>query len=137
MKTIRRKTPTEESFLLWINGHPESFHSLDEQKFYQFAKCIFSYGARKWLDKSYFKSRILEIRPYFQLDNIDEFYNRLLILKKYKESYKLERVTNFLDGSGYVQRQVICNEIREVIITREEFENGGITTKEFKNRIKL
>lgn len=136
MKIIKHKTPTEESFLLWIKGHPESFHSLDERRFYQFAHCIFSYSAKKWLEKSYFKSRILKIKPDFLLNYIDEFYNRLCIIKEYRKSWTLTGITTCLDGDGYVQRQVIDNEIMEVAITRDEFEMHGITTKEFKNRIK-
>ena len=67
--------------------------------------------------------------------NIDEFYNRLLILKKYNESWRLDRITTCLDGEGYVQRQVIDNEIIEVIITEKEYNHNGITEKEFRSRM--
>ena len=43
---IRHKTPTEECFLEWMTNHPESFHELDERRFYQFANCVFSYNAK-------------------------------------------------------------------------------------------
>lgn|GEM_PF-1861016 len=135
MKIIKHKTPTEECFIFWIKNHPESFHSLDERRFYQFAHCVFSYNSKKWLNKEYFKKRILELKPHFQMNNIDEFYNRLLILKNYNESWKLGYVTTILDEEGYIQRQVIDNEIREVSITKDEYNHNGISKKDFINRL--
>ena len=55
---IRHKTPTEECFLEWMTNHPESFHELDERRFYQFANCVFSYNAKSWLNSEYFRKRI-------------------------------------------------------------------------------
>lgn len=72
MKIIRHRTPTEECFLVWINNYPETFHVLSEKNFYQFAHCVFSYRSIKWLDKNYFKTRILELKPHFQPCNIDK-----------------------------------------------------------------
>lgn len=69
------------------------------------------------------------------MNNIDEFYNRLLILKNYNESWKLEYITTILDEEGYIQRQVIDNEIREVIITKDEYNHNGISKKDFINRL--
>lgn len=135
MKIIRHKTPTEECFLVWMNNHPESFHALDEQLFYQFAQCIFSYGATKWLNKSYFKHRILEINPKFLLENIDEFYNRLLTIKNFNDNWKLNTITTCEYGEGFIQRQVVNNRIEEVVITEIEYNCGGLTTKEFKKRL--
>ncbi len=105
MTIIRHKTPTEECFLEWMTNHPESFHELDERRFYQFANCVFSYNAKSLLNSEYFRKRILEIKPYFQKKYIDEFYNRLLILKKYNEVRKLDCITIVLDGDKYIQRQ--------------------------------
>ena len=105
MTIIRHKTPTEECFLEWMTNHPESFHELDERRFYQFANCVFSYNAKSWLNSEYFRKRILEIKPYFKKKYIDEFYNRLLILKKYNEVRKLDCITIVLDGDKYIQRQ--------------------------------
>lgn len=135
MKMIRHKTPTEECFLTWMNNHPESFHGLDERLFYQFAQCIFSYRAKKWLNKSYFKHRILEIKPTFLLENIDEFYKRLLIIKNFNDNWKLNTVTDCEYGDGFIQRQVVNNKIEEVVITESEYNRGGLTTKEFKKRL--
>ena len=135
LKIIRHKTPTEECFLSWITNHPESFHELDERRFYQFTHCVFSYNAKSWLNKEYFRKRILELKPNFQINNIDEFYNRLLILKKYNESWKLDCITTILDDDGYIQRHIINNAIREVIITEDEYNHNGISKKEFINRL--
>ena len=135
MKNIRHKTPTEESFLIWMSNYPESFHDLDDQRFYRFARCIFSYNAKRWLNKEYFTKRILELNPNFQLDNIDEFYKQILISKKYNESTKLDCIGIDLNGDGYVQRQFINNEINEVTITKDEFFNKGISKKEFVARL--
>lgn len=135
MKIIRHKTPTEECFLTWMNSHPESFHALDEKLFYQFAQCIFSYRAKNWLNKTYFKSRILEINPRFLLENIDEFYNRLLIIKNFNDSWRLNTITTCDYGDGFIQRQVVNNRVEEVAITESEYNGGGLTTKEFKERL--
>lgn len=135
MTVIRHKTPTEECFLLWMNNHPESYHSLGERLFYQFAQCVFSYRVKKWLNKSYFKHRILEINPKFLPENIDEFYNRLLIIKNFNDNLKLNAVTTSEYGDGFIQRQVVNNRIEEVVITPSEYNRGGLNTKEFKKRL--
>lgn len=135
MTIIRHKTPTEECFLSWLNNYPESFHPKDEQIFYEFAHCIFSYNVKNWLDKDYFSKKILELKPNFQIDNIDKFYNRLLILKEYNEFQKLPLISIITENDGFVQRQVINNKIREVAITEDECNNGGISKKEFVNRL--
>lgn len=135
MTIIRHKTPTEECFLSWLNNYPESFHPKDEQRFYEFAHCIFSYNVKNWLDKDYFSKKILELKPNFQIDNIDKFYNRLLILKEYNEFQKLPLISIITENDGFVQRQVINNKIREVAITEYECNNGGISKKEFVNRL--
>lgn len=136
MKLTRHKTPTEESFILWMSNNPESFHELDEKRFYQFARCIFSYSATKWLEKEYFKERILKLTPSFKINNIDIFYSRLVILQEYHEAWKINSIAQYIEGNGYTQRQVIDNEIVEVPITEEEYKNNGICLKEFRDRLK-
>lgn len=136
MQNIRHKTPTEESFVVWMGNYPETFHALGERLFYQFAHCVFSYGAKKWLDKSYFKRRILKINPNFNLENIDVFYNRLLILRDYNDSYRLESITTSDHNDGFVQRQVIDDKIESVVITESEFLSGGLNKKDFMERLK-
>ena len=96
---------------------------------------MFSYNSKKWLNKEYFKKRILELKPHFQINNIDEFYNRLLILKNYNEPWKSGYITTILDEEGYIQRQVIDNEIREVSITKDEYNHNGISKKDFISRL--
>lgn len=75
------------------------------------------------------------MKPNFQIDNIDKFYNRLLILKEYNEFQKLPLISIITENDGFVQRQVINNKIREVAITEYECNNGGISKKEFVNRL--
>lgn len=135
MTIIRHKTPTEECFLSWLNNYPESFHPKDEQRFYEFAHCIFSYNVKNWLDKDYFSKKILELKPNFQIDNIDKFYNRLLILEKYHKFHKLPLISIIPEEDGLFQHHVIDNELKKVAITEDECNNGGISKKEFVNRL--
>lgn len=132
---VRHKNPTEESFLTWMNNFPESFHPFDEKRFFIFAHCIFSYNSKKWLDKDYFIKRILEIKPYFLIENIDIFYDKLMDLKEYEYCSHLQPI-EILEGKGFEQIQVISNKIKRVRISEDEFNHNGISKKEFINRIK-
>lgn len=87
------------------------------------------------MNKSYFKRRILETNPNFLQENIDKFYECLLIIKDFNDNRKLNTVTYCDYGDGFSQRQVIKNKIEEVDITESEYNCGRITTKEFKNRM--
>lgn len=69
------------------------------------------------------------------MNNIDELYNRLLILKNYNEFWKLGYITTILDEEGYIQQHIIDNEIREVSITKDEYNHNGISKKDFINRL--
>lgn len=90
---------------------------------------------KKWLDKDYFIKRILEIKPYFLIENIDIFYDKLMDLKEYEYCSHLQPI-EILEGKGFEQIQVISNKIKRVRISEDEFNHNGISKKEFINRIK-
>ena len=113
MGTIH-KNPTEESFIIWLSNHPESFHQLDMQRFYTFVRNVMSYHSKRWFDKNYFQSQIKLHIPAFNDENINYFYERLLICRDYYESFK----TPWIDirGYGWVERRVINHKIQDTPI---------------------
>jgi hypothetical protein len=90
------RNPTEESFIAWITQCPESFHPLDMKRFYVFANNVNSYKSILWLDKKFFEEQIKLHNPNFCEENIDLFYERLLVCHEYHHSYK----TPLLDDGG-------------------------------------
>lgn len=98
------KNPTEESFIAWVTNNPESFHPLDMKRFYTFAHNVFSYRSKRWLDKSFFQKQIKLHSPMFKQENIDLFYERLLICKEYHYSYKTQLIDD--DGSEWYEIRV-------------------------------
>ena len=80
------RNPTEESFIRWIENHPESFHALDMKRFYTFAKNVNVYHSKRWLNENYFRTQILLHSPNFSEKNIDYFFNALLMCRDYHHS---------------------------------------------------
>ncbi len=74
---IHHRKPVEESFILWMNESPESFHALDMKRFYVFVKSVYAYHAKRWKDFSFFRAKIKEKRPTFSEENITRFYDKL------------------------------------------------------------
>ena len=77
MGVIFHKNPTEESFIIWMDNFPESFHWCDMKRFIQFSKTIIKYNSEKWLEYNYFYKRIIQISPNFKEENILFFYEKL------------------------------------------------------------
>jgi hypothetical protein len=113
MGTIHRN-PTEESFIIWLSNFPESFHPLDMQRFYTFAKNVNTYGAKRWFNKKYFKSQIRLHIPNFDEDKIDCFYERLLICREYYNSFKTPLID--INAGEWRERKVINHKIVDVTI---------------------
>lgn len=122
---IVHKNPTEESFIIWLSNYPESFHPLDMQRFYTFVKNAISYHSKRWFNKSYFESQIKLHVPTFNNDNIDYFYERLLICRDYHESL----ITPLVDSNGdeWCERKVIKHKIEDTPINdiKQYFSKGG------------
>ena len=122
---IVHKNPTEESFIIWLSNHPESFHPLDMQRFYTFVKNVISYHSKRWFNKKYFVSQIKLHVPTFDEDNIDYFYERLLICRDYHESF----ITPLIDNNGdeWCERKVIKHKIEDTPIDdiKQYFSIGG------------
>jgi hypothetical protein len=113
MGTIHRN-PTEESFIIWLSNYPESFHPLDMQRFYTFVKNAISYHSKRWFNKDYFESQIRLHVPMFDDNNINYFYERLLICRDYHASFK----TPLIDSRGdkWRVRKVINHKIKDTPI---------------------
>lgn len=113
MGTIHRN-PTEESFIIWLSNYPESFHPLDMQRFYTFVKNAISYHSKRWFNKDFFESQIRLHVPTFDDNNINYFYERLLICRDYHASFK----TPLIDSRGdkWRERKVINHKIKDTPI---------------------
>ncbi|MEN9852133.1 MAG: hypothetical protein RI996_76 [Candidatus Parcubacteria bacterium] len=75
------KKPTEESFINWINGYPETYHPADRDRFYTFVKTVCRYNSSNWKNGDFLKKKILEIKSNFnknKLENILEEYESLI-----------------------------------------------------------
>ncbi len=108
MSSVHRN-PTEESFIIWLSHFPESFHPLDMQRFYNFAHNVNSYCSKRWLDKSYFEEQIRLHQPNFKQENVELFYERLLICRDYFESFKTPLV--YGDGTQWCEVKVVNHKI--------------------------
>jgi len=113
MGTIHRN-PTEESFIIWLSNYPESFHFLDMQRFYTFAKNAISYHSKRWFNKDFFASQIRLHVPAFNEKNINYFYDRLLICKDYHDSFKTPLID--IRGDKWYERKVINHTINDTPI---------------------
>lgn len=111
---IIHKNPTEESFIIWLSNHPESFHSLDMQRFYTFAKNVNSHHAKRWFDKRYFKSQIRLHIPKFEDVNIDYFYEQLLVCRDYHNSVKTPLID--INDDKWYERTVMEHAIKDEYI---------------------
>lgn len=114
---ILHKNPTEESFIIWLSGYPESFHPLDMKRFYTFVKNVISYHSKRWLNKEYFKSQIKFHIPTFDEENINHFHNILEICRDYHQSRRTPLIDD--DGNEWYERKVINHKIVD-IATRSE-----------------
>lgn len=108
---IVHRNPTEESFIVWMSNYPESFHFLDMKRFYTFAKNVNSYHAKRWFDKKYFRKQIKLHNPNFSENNIDYFYEHLLMCRDYHKSVKTATV-DLYDGK-WIERRVINHKITD------------------------
>ncbi len=61
---IHNKHPIQQSYNNWINNFPESFHPLDMDRFYVFAKTVHQYSRKKdyiyWLNTKLSKTNMTE-----------------------------------------------------------------------------
>ena len=130
----RHKNPIEETFLVWINNFPDSFHPLDIKRFYRFVKTILRYSRKnKWKEFEYFKNRILEIKPKFSEENIEYFYRKMQEFASYDKESHLHPITLKIDDNlSYNQINVINNKIITTSITEEEYVAGGRKISEVK-----
>ena len=74
---IRHCNPVEESFILWMNGCPESSHSLDMERFYRFVRSVYAYHAKRWERYSVFRKEVKRRILTFAEDLIESFYDKL------------------------------------------------------------
>ena len=125
MVVVRYKNQTEYAFLCWIGSYPESFHPLDMQRFYTFAKCVARYRSQKWKNFNHFRDAILKHKPHFDPENIDRFYDLLIKLVEFHGTPAIESVGMRKGGHGYKQVGVKNGEIYEINITEAEYMSGG------------
>jgi hypothetical protein len=85
MSLFRIKNPVEYSFFQWMNSSPDSGHWADKERFLSFVKTVCRYKASKWKNRSYLKKKILENKPHFDkefLENLLDLHLNLLEFHK-------------------------------------------------------
>lgn len=137
MAVVRYKNQSEYAFLIWMNNYPESFHPLDMQRFYVFAKSVARYRGKKWLNHSYFKNRVLKHTPHFNEDDIESFWEKLCELVEFHRVspmpvIDLEVTASGKTRSGTYQRGVKNGKFYEVEISEGEYFKGGASKKTLK-----
>ncbi|HOI16244.1 MAG TPA: hypothetical protein PK036_07850 [Geobacteraceae bacterium] len=81
MSLFKIKNPVEYSFIQWMNNFPDSGHWADKERFFRFVKTVSRYKALRWKNANYLKKRILDRKPNFDadfLENILDLYSTLL-----------------------------------------------------------
>ncbi len=144
MAVVRYKNQSEYAFLIWINNHPGSFHSLDTERFHVFVKTVARYRSKKWQDYSYFKKRVLDHAPKFGENNIDIFHSKLEELLRFYKACPIPTVS--LEELGSIkknspksilfQRGVKDGKSYIVEISEQEYYSGG-ASKETLKKAKL
>lgn len=127
MALIRFKNQCDYAFLDWMGNHPNSAHSLDEERFYQFAKSVAVYRSQKWLQYDHFEKSILAHLNYFDPDKIERYWSRLHDLVSFHKVGPVPTsiVTND-ERYGTYQAGVKDGKMYEIPISREEFLKGGV-----------
>lgn len=79
---VHNKHPIEQSFRVWINNYPESFHPLDMERYYAFVKCVCRYSRREkgynWL-----KEKIEKSGKGMGARNIEFYCHKFMELQKF------------------------------------------------------
>jgi hypothetical protein len=69
---VKYKNPTEYSFYIWMRNYPESSHWADTERFCKFVKTVCVFNAKKWKDVNYLEKRILDEKPNFDPENLQD-----------------------------------------------------------------
>jgi hypothetical protein len=134
MAIIIYKNTCEYMFLIWISQYPESFHPLDMERFYIFAKNVARYRAAKWLNYSYFKEKILLANNNFNSKNIEVFHEKLLELVEFHKAGIDEYMNGHFDKrEGYFQKGVKNGKIYEIAISKKEYHEGKANKNSLKS----
>lgn len=119
------KKPTEESFINWMNGFPETYHQCDEERFYKFVKTVCRYNSSKWKDSYFLKKKILKIKPNFNQEKLEDFAEQYESLIRFYDTSYLSNVedrsseNDIVDMNHYYEVDVIKYKIirtkREIV----------------------
>ena len=96
MGLIRTKTPIECAFYYWINNHPESYHSLDMQRFYVLVKTVKRYS-RKAKSGQWLRNKIKQSKKPMQEEGISYFCNLFKTLLEYDKAYPISLCSSTKD----------------------------------------
>ena len=72
MALVKYKNPVVYGFQIWMANHPESTHPLDRERFLEFAKNVCRYNAKRWKDVDFLEKQILEVKPTFDPDRLEQ-----------------------------------------------------------------
>lgn len=81
------KQPVEYSFIQWINNYPDSGHWKDEERFFCFVKTVCKYNASRWEKTDFLKNKILEVKPHFDPDFLEQLLSLYDTLIRFYKTY--------------------------------------------------
>ena len=74
--------PIEQTFTVWINNYPESYHPLDMGRFYTFVKTVCRYS-RKPKDSEWLRNKLKQSDSKLNEDDIDTYCDKFAELQKF------------------------------------------------------
>ncbi len=95
MKKFNSKE-TENKFTSWINQHPESYHSLDIERFYSFVLSLLKND--DYLTDTELRKYIFEMKGWKNNTFIDEFVDRTM-----NDINDLKSFYDFLNKKGIIK----------------------------------
>jgi hypothetical protein len=126
MALTRFKNHSDYALNIWLNSSPNSGHARDEQRFMAFAKSVARYRNKKWLKYENFEKALKDNKHYFEEDEIDKYYYKLLAFVEFYRTNPVQSVApSGKNGYGYYQRGVIKGRMYEVPISEEEYFTGA------------
>lgn len=88
MGIIRNKTPIECTFHYWISNHPESFHPLDMERFYNLVKTVKRYS-RKPKGGQWLRDKIKQSKKTMEKEDLNYYCDLFETLLEYDNAYPL------------------------------------------------
>ena len=143
MAVIKNKDITDLAFYYWINGFPMSGHPLDWRRFLGFVITERRYHSKRYNTFDKFRAECLAYLKNLTDSEIENFWNEKIEVEKFLDDIENAEIPmryeliNSNDDYGYIQQNIIEHKLYRTRITREEYNDGGISHAEVKRRVKI